>query len=129
MCRQICQGEMNNVYIFVCFVAVYAVLLQNLSFMRFTLFCREICFVAIHALWRREKLSKKFTCGEKRTNMKYAEKLSYQSRLTGKEQTREEWRVGGQRSNLNFYQVKANPGSDLDLDLHVGIKTFVETFS
>ena len=45
---------------FLCFVAFYTVLLQNLSFMRFTLFCREICFVAIHALWRGEKLSKKF---------------------------------------------------------------------
>ena len=46
-------------YNFSCFVASYAVLLQNLSFMQFTLFCREICFVAIYALWRGEKLSQK----------------------------------------------------------------------
>ena len=52
--------RINNVFNFLCFVAFYTVLLQNLSFMRFTLFCREICFVAIHALWRGEKLSKKF---------------------------------------------------------------------
>ena len=29
------------------------------SFLRFTLFCREICFVAIYALLRGEKLSQK----------------------------------------------------------------------
>ena len=51
MWRQICQ---YNVYNFLCFVAFYAVLLQNLSFMWFTLFCREICFVVIYVLWRGE---------------------------------------------------------------------------
>ena len=58
-------------------VVFYAVLLQNFSFMRFTLFCREICFVAIHALWRGEKLSKHFTCGVKRTNMKYVDIFAF----------------------------------------------------
>ena len=42
-----------------CFNAYYAVLLQNLLILRFTLFCRKICFVAIYALLRGEKLSKK----------------------------------------------------------------------
>ena len=53
-------------YNFLCFVASYAVLLQNLSFMQFTLFCREICFVAIYALWRGEKLSQKFCLWRKK---------------------------------------------------------------
>ena len=53
-------------YNFLCFVASYAVLLQNLSFMQFTLFCREICFVAIYALWRGEKLGQKFCLWRKK---------------------------------------------------------------
>ena len=39
--------------------AYCAVLLQNRLILRFTLFCRKICFVAIYALLRGEKLSKK----------------------------------------------------------------------
>ena len=54
---------MYNVW---CFVAFYAVLLQNFSFMRFTLFCREICFVAIYALWRGEKLGQQFCLWRKK---------------------------------------------------------------
>ena len=50
---------LNNVYNLWCFNAYYAVLLQNLLILRFTLFCRKICFVAIYALLRGEKLSKK----------------------------------------------------------------------
>ena len=38
-------------------------------------------------------------------------------------------KIGGWGTNLSLYQAEANPGSDLDLDLHVGIKAFVETFS
>ena len=44
--------------------------------MQFTLFCREICFVAIHALWRGEKLSQKFCLWRKRTNIRYAPRPS-----------------------------------------------------
>ena len=47
-------------------VAFNAVLLQNLSFMRFTLFCREIRFVAIYAHWRGEKLGQKFCLWRKK---------------------------------------------------------------
>ena len=53
-------------YNFWCFVAFYAVLLQNLSFMRFTLFCREICFVAIYALWHGEKMGQRFCLWRKK---------------------------------------------------------------
>ena len=51
--------QINNVYNLWCFNAYCAVLLQNRLILRFTLFCRKICFVAIYALLRGEKLSKK----------------------------------------------------------------------
>ena len=43
------KWRINNVFNFLCFVAFYTVLLQNLSFMRFTLFCRDSCALA----WRK----------------------------------------------------------------------------
>ena len=49
----------ENVYNLWCFNAYCAVLLQNRLILQFTLFCRKICFVAIYALLRGEKLSKK----------------------------------------------------------------------
>ena len=63
--------QINNVYNLWCFNAYYAVLLQNLLILQFTLFCRKICFVAIYALLRGEKLSQKWIGGEKMTNMRY----------------------------------------------------------
>ena len=63
--------QINNVYNLWCFNAYYAVLLQNLLILRFTLFCRKICFVAIYALLRGEKLSKKLCPWRKRTNIMY----------------------------------------------------------
>ena len=51
--------QINNVYNLWCFNAYCAVSLQNRLILRFTLFCRKICFVAIYALLRGEKLSKK----------------------------------------------------------------------
>ena len=50
-----------HVYNLWCFVAFYAVLFSEIFFLRFTLFCREICYVAIYALLRGEKLSKKLS--------------------------------------------------------------------
>ena len=47
------------------FVANYAVL------SRFTLFCREICFVMIRALLCGEKLNQKLHMWRKMTNMRY----------------------------------------------------------
>ena len=55
---KICRVE-KIVYNLWCFHAYCAVLLQNRLILRFTLFCRKICFVAIYALLRGEKLSKK----------------------------------------------------------------------
>ena len=57
MSQNLSCGE--NVYNLWCFNAYCAVLLQNRLILRFTLFCRKICFVAIYALLRGEKLSKK----------------------------------------------------------------------
>ena len=39
---------------------------------QFTLFCREICFVAIYALLRGEKLSRRLYLWRKMTNIRYA---------------------------------------------------------
>ena len=58
--------QINNVYNLWCFNAYYAVLLQNLLILRFTLFCRKICFVAIYALLRGEKMSQKLCLWRKK---------------------------------------------------------------
>ena len=60
ICHLLQHHKMNILHNLWCFVAFYVVLLQNLSFKRFTLFSREICFVAIYALWRGENLGQKF---------------------------------------------------------------------
>ena len=55
--------HMCRIHVFCCkngFVAMYALLLK-------------ICFVATYALLCGEKLTKNYVCGEKMTNMRYAE--------------------------------------------------------
>ena len=58
--------RIDNVYDLWCFNAYYAVLLQNLFILRFTLFCRKIRFVAIYALLRGEKFSQKLCLWRKK---------------------------------------------------------------
>ena len=67
------RNDVSNLW---CFVTFYAVLLQNLSFMQFTLFCREICYVAIYALWRGEKLGQKFCLWRKKDKYQVCPQLT-----------------------------------------------------
>ena len=48
-----------------CFVAYYAVLLQNLLLLQFSLFCREICFVTFYEILHGETISLKMMSVEK----------------------------------------------------------------
>ena len=46
----------------------------TLGLLQFTLFCREICFVMIHVHYVEKNWTKNCICGEKITNMRYANK-------------------------------------------------------
>ena len=50
----------------ICFVLIYAVLSQNQFVLPFTLFCREINFVAIYAFLRGEKFRQKLCLWRKK---------------------------------------------------------------
>ena len=50
----------------ICFVLIYAVLSQNQFVLPFTLFCREINFVAIHAFLHGEKFRHKLCLWRKK---------------------------------------------------------------
>jgi len=69
MWRQICHLEkflhIRNVET-ICFVLIYAVLSQNQFVLPFTLFCREINFVAIYAFLRGEKFRQKLCLWRKK---------------------------------------------------------------
>ena len=58
--------QLNNVHNLWCSNAYYAVLLQNLFILQFTLFCRKIRFVAIYALSRGENLCQKLCLWRKK---------------------------------------------------------------
>ena len=69
MWRQICHLEkflhIRNVET-ICFVLIYAVLSQNQFVLPFTLFCREINFVAIYAFLHGEKFRQKLCLWRKK---------------------------------------------------------------
>ena len=54
----------------ICHVEIF-LHMRKISFMRFMLFCREICFVAIYTLLCGEKLNQKLCQWRKKTNIRY----------------------------------------------------------
>ena len=66
-CAEISYTEKHNShYCEICFVAMYAILLQNHFFLKFTLFCRKTCFVAIYAVSMWRKIQPKILSVEKK---------------------------------------------------------------
>ena len=58
--------QINNVYNLRCFYVYYAVLLQNLFILRFTLFCRKICFCRDLRAFAWRKIEPKIVTVEKK---------------------------------------------------------------